>query len=319
MKKSLVTAALLAGMTSTVFGQGFYFRAGMGFAFPQAGQSMYDTPIPYNGFPTGINGSRQNVNGSQTYSISGASFGSGIHGVLGFGYMFNNNVGIQLDGSIGLSPTKYTFNDLNAELSIGNGTSTPYNITTKQKANTPFILMPSLVLQTGDQLKIYSRLGLALPLSAGITQEQLITNAPDTGALVTDDFTWQLKTSFSLGFTAAAGMKYQINDRISIWGELSILSMSLYAKEQDLKSWSESSQGTSQNVPLSYYSNAQIIKFSKTATLDSTLTSMPAYSVPFSNVGIHFGIAFNLSEGHRQSGHNHSKEEIDPNKPFRRR
>jgi hypothetical protein len=167
---------------------------------------------------------------------------------------------------------------VNAELSNGSGTTTAYNIKIQQAANSPFFLMPSLVLQTGDQVKIYSRLGLALPLSAGITQEQMLTNAPGTGALVTDDFTWQLKTSFSLGFTAAAGAKYQISDKISIWGELNFLSMSLYAKEQDLKSWSVSSQGTTQNVPLSYYTNAQVIKFSKTAVLDSTFSSIPTYS-----------------------------------------
>jgi hypothetical protein len=90
----------------------FIFRAGLGYDFAQAGQSMYDTPIPYNGFPTGINGSRQNSSNVQTYSISGASFGSGIQGVLGFGYMFNNNIGVQLDGGLGLTSTKYTFNDM---------------------------------------------------------------------------------------------------------------------------------------------------------------------------------------------------------------
>ena len=319
MKKILVASILLAGITSSSYGQGFYFRAGLGLDIAQSGQSMYDTPIPYNGFPTGINGSRQNAGNVQTYSISGASFGSGIPVILGFGYMFNNNVGVQLDGGLGLFIARYTFNDMNAELNNGTGTTTAYNIKIQQSANTPFFLMPSLVLQTGDQVKIYSRFGFALPLSASITQEEMLTNAPGTGALVTDDFTWKLKTSFSLGFTAAAGVKYQISDKLSIWGELNMLSMSLYAKEQDLKSWTESSQGTTLNVPLINYTNAQTIKFSKTAVLDSTLSSMPTYSIPFSNVGIHFGITFNLGEGHGSSGHSHAKEEIDPNKPFRRR
>ena len=299
-------------VTTAVFAQGFYFRAGLGYAFAQAGQTMYDSPTPYNGFPTGYNGTRTNTANSETYSIKNASFSAGFQGGFGFGYMFTDNIGVQLDGGIGLSNKTYTFND-NGFASGG----VVYNMSTSQEARTPLLLMPSLILQTNGSgnINAYTRFGIALPLNTKITQDQVISNAPGTGALTVDDFTWQLKSSFSIGFTAAAGIKYKINDRVSIWGEVSLLSMSLNAKEQDLTNWTENGQ----SISLSQYNNAQTIKYSKSATVDSTFSQLPAYSLPFSNIGISFGITTTLS--HSTNHHSSSRDSngLIDNKPYRRR
>lgn len=319
MKKTqiLLVAVVASMVSSAAVAQGFYLRLGLGYAFPQAGQTMYDTPTPYNGFPTGYNGTRTNTAATQVYNIKGASFSAGMQGSIGAGYMFNNNVGVQLDGAIGLGTKKYTFNDDNVSLNVGNNNTIAVNISTTQQAKTPFILLPSLVLQSGgDKVNVYSRFGLAVPLASKVTQDQVITNLPNTGAMTVDDFTWTIKNSFSLGFSAAAGVKYNINDRMSIWAELSILSMTVNAKEQDLKSWTENGQ----SVPLSNYSNAQKITFSKTATLDSNYSQFPTYSQPFSNIGINVGVTFNLSDRHstgRRSSDNN--DAIDNSKPYRRR
>ncbi len=318
MKKILSLAFIVTATVASSFGQELFLRLGLGYAFPQAGQSMYDTPIPYNGFPTGYNGSRNNTTSTETYNIKGASFSAGFQGILGLGYMFNNNVGVQLDGAIGLSPAKYTFNDNNVNLNTV-ASPLPGTISTIQRAKGPFILMPSLVLQTGgNPWCIYTRLGLALPLNTKITQDQVISNAPGTGAVTTDDFTWQITNSFSLGFTAAAGLKYKINDRVSIWGEVSILSMSVYAKEQDLKTWVETDPVNGpQSYPVSSYPNAPNIKFSKTATVDSSLSNIPTYAQPFSNVGVNFGVVFTLSKHEKRS--RSSDIDGDTKKPYRRR
>lgn len=311
---------LLPLFSGAALAQGFYFRAGLGYAAPLAGQSMYDTPIPYNGFPTGYSGTRNNVNGTQVYSIKSASFSSGMQGVLGFGYMVNGHVGVQLDGLLGIGPTRYTFNDNNVTLNLTGGGTLPGNISTTQKANTPFILIPSLVLQTGDTWKIYSRLGIALPLSTSLTQDQVVSNAPGTGIITYENYSWQIKSNFSLGFAAAAGLRYKLNDRASVWGEISMLSLSVFAKEQDLKSWTETQQGASQSYPVSAYGPGSTIRLGKTATVDTTLSNFPTYSIPFSHVGIQFGVTFTLSGNpDGPSSVRNRDEDIDPNKPFRRR
>ncbi len=317
MKKISCLALFLSVASYTASAQ-LYISAGLGYAVPQAGQTMYDTPIPYNGFPTGFSGSRNNSSSgsSYTYNIKSASFSSGVQSAIGMGYMFSENIGVQLDASIGLSSTKYTFNDNNVNLNTAASPVAGY-INTTQQAKTPVLLMPALVLQTGgNKTNLYTRFGIALPLNTKITQDQVMANAPGTGAIYVDDFTWQIKSSFSLGFTAAAGVRYKINDRFSIWGELSLLSMSLNIKEQDLQSLTQNGQ----SIPLSSYTYPTTIKFSKTATVDSNLASFPTYSQPFSNIGLKVGVTFNLTEQkHTHHSRRSNDEDIDNTKPFRRR
>ena len=312
-KIGLLASALLIVMGASA--QGFYIRAGLGYAVPQASQTMYDTPIPYNGFPTGISGSRNNTSSTTyTYNIKGASFSAGLQSSIGIGYMFSRHVGMQLDALIGLSAKKYTFNDENFNL----GTSAsplPGTISTVQQCKTPVFLVPALVLQSGgDKVNLYSRFGIALPFNTKVTQDQVLSNNPGTGLIQVDDYTWQIKSSFSLGFTAAVGVKYKISDVISVWGELSLLSMSVYTKEQDLKSIAVNGQ----SYPTSNYNYASTIKFSKSASVDSNLASLPAYSQPFSNVGINVGVTFMLSH-HERSSSRRNDDDIDRSKPFKRR
>ena len=270
MKKIATLALILLATTGKASAQ-FYFRAGLGYAFPVAGQTVYNTGIPYYEFPSAYSGTRTiNASGSETYNIKPISFSSGVQSVLGLGYMFTENIGFQVDAGIGIANPTYTFTDQNVPLNYSNGSTVVTivsNVSTTQHAQTPFFLMPSLVLQTNrDKLNVYTHFGVVLPLNTKITEHLIISNAPGTGSLSTDDFTWQVKSSFSLGFTAALGLKYNISDRVSIWGELSLLSMSVYTQEQNLQSWVEDGQ----QVPLSSYPNTQKVKFSKTATVDST-------------------------------------------------
>ncbi len=305
MKKIFGTALVLSLAASTSFGQGFYFRGGLGYAFAQAGSSTDGTGQPYNG-------TQNNTNSLTTYNLKGASFSAGVQGNLGVGYLFSDHVGVQLDAGFGLSTKKYTYNANNVTV---NGVLS--NVSIVQQAKTPVVMMPSLVIQSGgDKINLYSRLGIALPLNTKITEDQIITNAPGTGATEVDDFTFKVKNYFSLGFSAAAGLQYKVNDKVSIWGEVSILSLSAYIKEADLTAVTANGQ----SVSLTQVSGNQTIKYSKTANVDSTYSTQPSYSQPFSNVGINVGISFNLGGG---SNHSHGRKtdngDIDNSKPFRRR
>lgn len=277
--KNIYFALLFAAFAGTISAQEFYFRAGAGYAVPQAGQTLDGTGSPYNG-----------TLNNNAYSIKNASFSSGAQGYIGAGYMFSEHIGAQLDANFGLRNTKYTFSAGN--VSVG---GVPSNVNVVQQAKSLAILMPSVVLQTGrGAATFYARTGIALPLFTKITQDQIITNLPGSGAVTTDDFTLQLTNSFALGFTGAAGVKYKISDNISIWGELSFLSMSLYLKEADLTGASENGQ----NVPLSQITGgSQVVRYSKNALVDSTGANQPTYSLPFSNFGVNIGINISLSNG----------------------
>jgi Outer membrane protein beta-barrel domain len=300
--KRIITTVFVLSIASAAMAQGFYLRTGLGYAFAQAGQTIDGTATPYNG---SFN------NNTQAYSIKSASFSAGVQGYVGIGYMFNNNVGVQMDVNLGVSPKKYSFKADNVNLGGYTG-----SVTYKAQATSPVIMMPALVLQSGgDTWNIYSRFGLALPLDTKITQDQIQANAPNTGAPTVDDFTFTVTNSFSLGFAGAAGVRYKLSDRISLWAECSLLSMSVYIKKSELTDVTRNGQG----VPLSAVSGNLVVNYSKNITADSAGANMPAYSQPFSNVAINAGVTFNLSRnsGRHSSGRRH--EDVDNKKPFRRR
>ncbi len=302
MKKIICLAFAFSALAYSASAQ-FYISGGLGYAFPQAGQTVDGTGQPYNG--TSNNGAN-----TETFNIKGASFSAGLQGAIGIGYMFSEHVGVQLDMNVGLSTKKYTFSQDSVEIG---GVLNNYSVV--QQAKSPVFLIPSLVLQTGDENKVnlYSRFGIVLPMKTTITQDQVEVNLPGTGTPEALDFTVQIKNSFALGFSAAVGVKYKVSDRLSIFGEASLLSMSVYVKEADLTSFSYNGQ----NQSLSYVSGPQTIKYSKNTAVDSA--DQVTYAQPFSNIGIKVGVTYNLSEKRRSKHSRHSDVEVGDDKPFRRR
>lgn len=288
MKKIVSLGLSLMLIGNAAYSQ-FYMRAGAGYAFPQAGQTMDGTGQPYTG-------TVNNTTYTQAYSLKGTSFSAGVQGMIGFGYFLSDHVGVQLDGNLGLSSKQYTLNDNN--IAVGGLLN---NISVVQRAKTPILLIPSVVLQTGGNVwNLYSRFGIALPLKTTINEDQIYDNLPSATASnphTIDDLNFQIKSSFSLGFTAALGVQYKVNDVFSVWGEVSLLSMSLYVKEADLKGWTENGS----TVPLSYYGGPTTVSYGKNATVDTNYTTAPTYSQPFSNVGINVGISIRLSEKRSQN------------------
>jgi len=276
-------AALLAlgiSLIANVANAQFYFRAGAGYAVPQAGQTLDGNATPYSG-------TRSNSTYSVSYDMKNVSFSSGAQAVLGFGYMFNDHVGVQLDGSFGLANTKYSFTDQNVNL----GGGYQGNVHINMKAKSPVVLMPSLVLQTGGSSawNLYTRFGAALPLMSSISNEQVIF-VPSVS--VTETITSKLTSSFSLGFAAAAGLQYKISDKTTFWAELNMLSMSLMLKEVTY----QTATINGVTYPLDSLSIPPSIKYSKNAIVDTNYNTLPTYSLPFSNLGVHIGFTFLLSE-----------------------
>ena len=287
MKTFLKSTALLIILSfcgKELFAQGFYFRGGLGYAIPQAGQTLDGTGTPYSG--TSNNTMTIDSTKYTSYNISKVSFTSGVHISIAGGYMFNKHVGVDLSASFGMSNTQYIFNDNN--VTIG---GVPCNVQFVTKAINPIMLMPSLVLQSGgDVLNLYTRFGIAIPLKTYLQQDQLITNLPGTGTIETDDYVWKISNAFSLGITAAAGVQYKITDNIKVWGEASMLSLTVFAKESDMTEVTVNGQGGYlSQVPVAqqkiYYSS----NFNSTT---SDYFHQPTFSQPFSNVAFNVGFTY---------------------------
>jgi len=291
MKKTLIAGLVFLSVSNCASAQ-FYLNLGAGYALPAAGQTMDAEGNVYNG----------SINNTVNYNMKSASFAAGLWGNVALGYMGGANIGVQLDAGFGLATKKYTFNNNNIVVSSG---PVYGNESIVQQAKGPFIVTPSFVIQSGgDPWNFYGRLGIALPLDTKINQDQIISTLPGQGAVVIQDVTFQIKNSFSLGYTAAVGVQYKVNDRLKIFGECSILSMSQYIKESDFKNISVSVGGVGYTTT---YQGPTVTKYSKNATYDTVnYAQLPSYSQPFSNVAFAFGVSFRLSE---QKQH-HSKHRI---------
>ena len=274
MKKSLLLLTACTAITAFCNAQGFYLRGNLGYAFPQAGQTLDGTGTPYSGSST------LTVFGPENDDLKKASFGSGTYLGLGGGYMFNEYIGADAAFSLGIAPTKYTLTYINQ--------AQGYNVSSTQQATNPSFFIPSLVLQSGgDKIKAYGRIGVVLPLNTQITQDQVYTTTPATHVT---DYTFQIKNSFSLGFAATAGVQYKLSDKVRLTGEFSFLSLSTLIKQSDFTKLTQDGQ----SYPITADSTvAPHTTYSTHVTgLTASSTNLIAYTQPFSNVGFNLGIMY---------------------------
>lgn len=279
MKRIALAIYILAVASAAARAQ-IYLRAGAGFTLPAAGQTL-------NGDGNAFNG---RWSSSTKFEVKDASLAAGINGVIGFGYMINRNVGVQLDANIGLSNKEYTFHvDTLVYQAV------PYNLTVRNRATHPIILMPSLVLQTsGNITNIYCRMGLALPMKTKIRRDYLLINLPGTGLQEVQNEQWTLSNSFSLGYSAAAGVSWKVTNKVSVWAELGMQSLSVYLKQ----AYFDVVTVNGHSYDLSNYGK-RTLNYSKSGTEDSV--HFATYSQPFSSIGLNVGVKFRLSDDRQHS------------------
>lgn len=284
IKKIILSLAATLVYACLVNAQVFYARVGLGYALPMAGQTMDGTATPYSG---SLNNTTSGTTNMVTYDIGKASFGAGLQSYLALGYMFNQNVGLDVAFNFMPGARKYTFHDFNVSV---NGIATDVTIT--QQAQFPVLLTPALVFKTsGSKTKLYTRTGLVLPLSTRIDQHQIFVNRPGTGARQEDDYYWVVKNKFSLGFSGAIGLETRFK-RGKVFGEVSFVSLAAYAKEANLVDVAVDGQGGYlRAVPEQY----RKVTYSSSFTTTSTdYYHQPTYSQPFSNCSVNVGISFPL-------------------------
>ena len=297
MKKIALFAGFSLLTLHNTYAQGFFYRLGIGYAIPQAGQTMDGTAIPYNGT---MNNAGTGSSATVSYDLKKASFSSGINGTVGVGYLFNEHVGIDVALSGMLGAQKYSFYENNIAV---NNIASDVEITQHASCT---LFTPSLLMQTNGKINLYTRVGVAVPIKTRIYQDQIVTNLPGTGAIEADDFYSEIKNSFNLGFSGAAGANFKVNRRFNVYAEASFLSLAVFAKESDLKEVYVNGQGGY----LQYVSVSQrkiVYSDNFTATSGDNF-HQPTYAQPFSNMSFNVGLYYSLhtSHGATQRAESHS-------------
>ena len=258
--------------------QDLYIKAGVGNAFVQGGQLANGSGTPYNGSYT--------VGSSTIYDTSfnlkKASFSSGVQGILSVGYTLGSHIAVELDLATGFATKTYKADATNI-LNISG--SDRANATLTEQSQLPVMFMPCIVLQSGGKdLKMYTRVGFVIPMSRNIKWEELYVYT--SSGQTQEDLTGTLKPTLNIGYTAAIGAKYTINKNFAAWAEFSLVSLNLNADELDIKTHTVNGSTLSNNYP----DPGTVIHYVSSGKL--SLTQQETYIIPFSNLGINFGLSY---------------------------
>lgn len=274
MKKLFITTFLLASLHTQSIAQ-VYLKLGFGQGFTAAGQTAVFEE-PYNGTIS----YSQSTNKLSTFKVKNASFGSGSYLRGAVGYMFGKHVGAELGIQVALASKKWV-----GVQSFPLDGNTYDDISHSMYAKSGFILDPSIVLQTGNDFNLYTRIGLILPMSINVNDD---FSDRRSDMLHTDQVfrgTYEYKTMFSLGYNAALGFSLHLVKGVSIWAEGYMNSLSLDIKERKLTRL----EYNSQDVLAQQSASVKDLKFSKSS--GTTSGALYTYSVPFSSVGFRVGLS----------------------------
>lgn len=239
------------------------------------------------------NYSGTNSGGQMSVDAKKASFGAGANAVLAGGYMLHKNFGVELAVGIGVAPKKYEYTSTFKQVS-----TTTTNDVSKFKVYTklPVMIMPSVVLQTGgSNLNVYSRLGVAVPVSGKIIVEQTRTYQDGADPATVRQQERELTTRMAIGFQGALGVQARLGEKLRFYLELNGLTMNAYAKKASLtKDVLDGvdqlpSRTTSEKETEFEFSYSEIDPHDSSKPVKST-----PFSVPYSNIGVGLGIVLML-------------------------
>lgn len=285
MKRLLLFIPLL--MATSVFSQEFYLKGGLGYSVPHGSQ-------PYDAFGNAYAGtysSKYNAaTGTETsFTIKKPSLTAGLGGTIGVGILVNKNVGVELAANVGIITKKHV---MHYENNDGTKNTTA---TITQQAKSPILLVPALVLQTGgDKWSLYSRTGLVVPVQTSYTMESV----SNTESLLFvqnveyEVYKEKFSTRFGVGFSAAAGVKYHLADVFSVFTELNITSLTLYARESEVTEYLLNGVNYTSAIPNEYRTTQYEFKSSASTTSNSSTYS--TYAIPYGNFGFTAGVLMSL-------------------------
>jgi hypothetical protein len=285
MKQLVITVLFLCTMqTLQAQMNGLYFKAGAGYAFALGAQLSDNTGVPYAGSITYM---KYNYPTITSYDATKVSFASGAQVYLTAGYMVNNHIGIELHTNIMPAPATNDVYMYNAYNPAG---SDVMNAHITRQLSMPFLITPSLLYSTGGNkaFSYYARGGVVLPVYVKMTEDDQYYN-PLTGA--DEDVKKETKMKFGIGFSGAMGLRYSFSPQLSVWGECSIMALSLYPNETTI---TEHTVNGDPANPKLFPIVGSVIKYNTTGAYSTT--TLPAYALPFSNVGFNVGVMYFINK-----------------------
>jgi len=250
--------------------EGFYINAGLGYGLGLASQniaSFYDSKMDTSGF---ITDNQVNV-----------SLGKGLNFKLAFGYMINSNIGFEL----GLSYLMGANNTATQVKPVSPDINETYE---SVYYSSMFMVNPSIVVASGMEIiNPYAKFGINMGFGS-FSNEQSLNN---------DTINLFQKTQFdggvAIGFNAAVGCNFVLNNYISLFAEFNMLNMSYAPDKSEIIEYT--AQGTDM-LPIMTINEKQTNYVETITNTGATVTDPDIpnkalkQSWAFGNFGLNIGI-----------------------------
>ena len=215
--RSLILPILVSILFSPalVDAQGFFLRVGGGYALGASGDDSGSQLVI------------RDLGNRETVIFS--SLGQGALFGLAVGYLFNENIGLQV-GAEYLAGVSHTTSSIEA---------TSLLESTSSSKGSQFRLLPAVIVRGGlGSLDPYARIGLCLPLSS-TTQNQISTTETDavTGTTVETRYEEEIKGALNLGFTGAFGVNYAVSSQLALFAEVGGISQRTHGESGQVTRW----------------------------------------------------------------------------------
>lgn len=204
-KLQFIAAIVFAALASVnLHAQKSYFSLNMGYGFKNASSSNYFVNIQ----------EIEDMGDQATvYENVYFSFGQGAHIGFSYGYMFNQNIGMDLGFSY------FKGSQVKGEMEIVSTSWGKYSSSQIASANM-LRITPSLVLSCGlERLNPYGKFGVVLG-SAEINNQ-----SEEFGDGNYSKYEIKFNGGLAVGYTSAIGLSYNLTDDFSLFGEMNIVGM----------------------------------------------------------------------------------------------
>lgn len=289
MKKSVFRTAVVALLILPVFAsaQGMYVDVNLGWAFPfntQTGLVSNVTSTNYNDFDN------SEYAYTSTEEAVALSLGKGISFGAGFGYLFNQYLGaeLQLSYLVG-GKTSGDYSDQTTYISGGITDKTTITNTTTFSA-TMFRVVPTFVLKAGtEKINPYAKLGVVIGFG---TIE--VTDIGNFGGTMMS-YKGELNGGVSFGLNTRLGVEFGATGKLTYFAELNIMSLNYAPKKGELFEYKVDGVEMLGDLTTSEreIEFVDVLTFQEDAP-DDQPTQELKMNMPFSGIGVNVGIRIAL-------------------------
>ncbi|MEO8235803.1 MAG: outer membrane beta-barrel protein [Flavobacterium sp.] len=226
-----------------------------------------------------INSTETSATTSQSEFIK-TNLGKGVNAGANFGYMFNKNIGLELGANYligGKTKSAQTHS---------NGDYTKSEVSAKM-----FQIKPTLVFRGGyDKINPYAKVGLVIG-SGKISNTQNEKDGIDIYSR-----TLELNGGTPIGFHASLGTLYKLNEKISLFGELNLVSLEYAPKKGIYIQYTKNGVDQLPTMTTREKEVEFVDSYTDTGSPSNPNEPNKSFQIPlsFSSFGLNFGVQYHF-------------------------